>query len=106
MAWLALPSRGRDPLYQEDFARDMGVNASTLWRWQKLPGFDAEVQAIIRASLGDVLNEVMGSFKDEAKKGEFAHVKMYFEMLGLYVPPAQKIDATVKLFDGFNTEDV
>jgi hypothetical protein len=34
--------------------------------------------------MGDVLHDVVYSFKAEAKKGSFQHQKMYFDMMGFY----------------------
>lgn len=93
--WLSLPTRQREPFSQGMLAAELGVAEATLSRWKHLEGFDDEVQATIRRNLGDVLNEVVGSFKDEAKKGQFQHQKMYFEMLGWYVE-RRKIDLDVR----------
>jgi hypothetical protein len=84
MLWLATPSIERVPLQEKHLAAELGVNDATLWRWKQLPGFQQEVQAIIHANMGDVLHDVVYSFKAEAKKGSFQHQKMYFDMMGFY----------------------
>lgn len=106
ITWLALPSRLREPLTQEMLAAEMGVNASTLWRWQKLPGFQQELERLIRESMKGPLNEVVGSFLDEAKKGSFQHALAYFQMIGWHTP-AQRVegDITVKV-TRMNMDDV
>ena len=82
--WLATPSMERIPSTQKAFATSLGVNEATLCRWHNLEGFKAEVQAIIKANMGDVLHDVVYAFKQEAKKGSYQHQKTYFEMMGLH----------------------
>jgi hypothetical protein len=84
MEWLSLPSVERDPFTQRAFADVLGVGEVTLSRWRKLPGFMAEVQNLITASLGSNYHDVMYSFQQESAKGSFPHQRMYFEMLGAY----------------------
>lgn len=84
--WLALPEVERLPLTQRMLAQELQINEATLSRWRKLPGFEAEVQRIIKENFGDALADVIGAFKSEAKKGSYNHQKLYFEMLGMYTP--------------------
>ena len=80
--WLSLPATLREPLSQQMLAKELHVAEETLCRWKKLPGFEAEKQRRILARLGYESNEVMHAFIDQAKRGEFQHIKMYFEMMG------------------------
>jgi hypothetical protein len=73
------------PLGETAWAKENGVNPATLWKWKQIPEFRQEVQDLITASLGDDYHDVMYSFKRQARKGSFAHQRMYFEMMGLYV---------------------
>ena len=92
LEWLALPSWERTPVTQGLFAKEIGVHESTLSDWKRLPGFEDELHSMIRARLGDALPDVVGAFKGEAKKGQFQHQRMYFEMLGWYVPKIAPTD--------------
>ena len=99
--WLATPSEERFPLTQKALAAEMGVHETTLVRWGKLPEVRAEVQEIIKDSLGDALHDVVFAFKKQAKKGSFPHQKMYFEMLNLYTPK-QDINGTLEISGNVN----
>lgn len=84
MAWLATPPVLRVPLYQGQFAKQIGVHETTLSDWKKLEGWQEEVDALIRATLGEALPGAVKALKDKAQAGEFQHLKMYLEMMGWY----------------------
>jgi hypothetical protein len=85
MEWVATPSELRMPLTEEKLADELRVGRTTLWRWKQLLGFKEEVNRLITESLSNNYHDVMYSFQREAAKGSFAHQRMYFEMMGLYV---------------------
>lgn len=107
MLWLALPEDARVPLNQRLYAEEIGVNEATLSDWKATPGFMAEVQDIIRASLSDAAHDVMGAFKAEAKKGSFPHQKMFFEMLGWHVDKQELGgDVLLKILRGASMDEL
>jgi hypothetical protein len=91
IAWVAMPEDLREPRQLGDFAKKIHVHRVTLWEWRKLPGFNDEVQKLARQHLGDALPDALQALKHEAKRGNFNHLKLYLEMLGMYV---QKIAPT------------
>jgi hypothetical protein len=84
--WVALPKEYRDHRTEVDYAKAAGVNRATLWKWKKLPGFWAEVQEATQQYLADTVPEGLEALKEMVRRGSFQHQKMYFEMLGMYVP--------------------
>ena len=86
MLWFTLPEEERVPLTQRALAKELGVTEVSVSRWTKLPGFMDEVRQLITDSLGDVYHDVMGALKKRAKTGNFQHLKMYMEMMGVYTP--------------------
>lgn len=109
--WLALPDLERMPLNQRALAKELELNEATLSRWRRLPGFETEVQRLIRENIGDALADVMGAFKAEAKKGSFPHQKMYFEMIGFYTQKQEITGAngaalTIKVIYADDTNEV
>lgn len=89
--WVATPEDLRVPRQLGEFADKIHIHRVTLWEWRKIPGFNDEVQKIARQHLGDALPEALQALKHEAKRGNFNHLKLYLEMLGMYV---QKIAPT------------
>ena len=45
--WLSLPSYAREPKTQKEFAKKVGVDASTLSDWKNLPGFMDYVRQLV-----------------------------------------------------------
>jgi hypothetical protein len=84
MLWLATPTELRVPLTESALAKELKVNPATLWKWRQKPEFRAEVKALITASLWDAYHDAMGAFKKQAARGSFPHLKMFFEMMGVY----------------------
>lgn len=82
--WLALPKCDRVPASQEMLAREMGVHMSTLSKWKRLDGWQEAVNAKVRSTLGERLNEVYGALLREAERGSFPHIKLILEMTGDY----------------------
>lgn len=54
-----------DSYTKEEFAKAIGVNPDTLYRWQKLPGFRV---AVFEASLGDIVDRIPAMNKIMAGK--------------------------------------
>lgn len=92
--WVATPDELKEHRKVADFAASIGLERTTLWRWRKLPGFNEAVQQHAMQYLGDALPEVLASFKDMARRGNFQHQKTYFEMLGIYTPPKEQREHT------------
>ena len=83
--WLASPELERTPLTQRVLAEELGVHESTLSDW-KTPEFMEKVNKLVDEHLGDDYAMAVDSMKREVRKGSFPHTKLYFEMIGKYVP--------------------
>lgn len=103
--WLTLPSEERTPLTQGGFAREIGVREETLSRWKLLDGFQDAVKALIMSRFGDVLHDVVYSFKREAMKGSYQHQRTYFEMMGLYVEK-HEVKGTLNVEGSLSDDDL
>ena len=90
--WLASPRMSRTPPTQGMVAEEIGVDAATLWRWSKLPGFDEEVKRLIRGSLGKKLPDLYGALIREAEKGSYQHLQLALEMTGEYTRKQHNIN--------------
>ena len=87
MHWLATPDVERaGVLTHGAFAKLVGRAEPTLSEWKRLPGFQDEVNALVRQAMADAYPEVVQALKREAAKGNFPHLKLYFEMTGEYAP--------------------
>lgn len=82
MAWLAVPSKLREPATQGEFAKEIGVVDSTLSRWKKETGFGAEVGRLSRELVKDDLPDIFGALIGQAKAGSFQHIKLALEVAG------------------------
>jgi len=88
-AWLATPSREREPETQAALACSLHVSEATLSRWRRLPHVRDEVRRLIAASMGERLPDVLSSLEEQAVAGSFQHQKLYLELVGLTRPEQQ-----------------
>lgn len=88
MEWVATPEDLREHRNLTAFAASIGVDRVTTWKWRRLPGFNAEIQEQAKTHLGSALPEVLTALKNLAMLGNFNHIKLYLEMLGMYNPKA------------------
>jgi hypothetical protein len=75
-------------------AASLGVDDSTLYRWQNIPGLREEVTGIARASLVAALPTVYGALVKEAEGGSYQHLQLLFEMSGEYVKKQHNVNQT------------
>lgn len=83
IAWLALPKAQRQPKLQKDFAKEIGVDPSTLSDWKLQPGFIDEVNAVARELVKHDVSEILAVIRIRARKGELAFVNMALAMAGM-----------------------
>jgi transposase-like protein len=89
LAWLALPAAQRNPKTETEFAAELGVNPSTLWRWKKDHNLAARAAELARDMLKDDLPEIYAALKREAKGGTYQHIKLALEVSEHYVEKKQ-----------------
>src|SRR5438270_12116622 len=86
MEWLALPIQERVPKTELALAKELGVERTTLYNWRKMPELHEEVYRLCRSLMGRHFPEVFACLEKEAKSGSLAHLRLYFEVMGLIGP--------------------
>jgi hypothetical protein len=107
IAWLALPKAERAPKLQQQLAKEIGVDQSTLSDWKKLPGFMDEVNTRARELVKHDIADVLGVIRREAKKANLPYVNMVLAMAGMAVDveAAGKGPASLKAYIGISPDD-
>ena len=80
-AWLVLPPSQRQPATQDELAKELGVAASTLSEWRRLP----VIQAITkdwRESYKAHFSEVVDALMRRARGGNVQAARLLAEILG------------------------
>jgi hypothetical protein len=85
IVWLASPELDRHPVTQRGFAEQYDIDESTLSNW-KTRQFIGKVNDLVDEHLADDYASAVDSLKRGVKAGSFQHLKLYFEMIGKYVP--------------------
>lgn len=94
MQWLATPDIDKDDLTQGALAKRMGKAEATLSDWKKISGFTEAVNALTKSVMMTAYPAVVHALLREARRGNFPHMKLFFEMIGEYTP-RQVIDVNV-----------
>lgn len=92
--WVAMPKSMRNPKTVDLFAKSIGVDRTSLWRWSKLPGFAEEVARSGRDYLKSELSEIFGALVKRALDGDVQAIKLALEVSGEYTPK-QKVDLDI-----------
>lgn len=101
MEWVATPEDLREHRSLAAFADSIGVDRVTTWKWRRLPGFNAEIQEQAKLHLSSALPEVLTALKNLAMLGNFNHLKLYLEMIGMYMPKSE-VKQEVEITGGVN----
>lgn len=89
-AWLVLPPSQREPKTQDELAKQLGVAASTLSQWRRLP----VIQAITkdwRESYKAHFSEVVDAMLRQARRGNVPAARLLAEILGELSPTKAEI---------------
>jgi hypothetical protein len=82
--WLAQSKYERQPHTKELFAKDvLGVDFTTIWRWEQKPGWNEAVTQIVMDALSAHIPEVLASLVREAEKGSIQHIKEFLGLVGI-----------------------
>lgn len=73
----------RQPHTQELFAKSIGVDAATLWRWTQKPGWDQAVIKLAMSTLCKHVPEALAALAREAEKGSIQHIKELLSLVGI-----------------------
>lgn len=104
--WLALSKYERQPHTQELFAKSIGVDAATLWRWTQKPGWDETVTQIAFSALRRHVPEVFAALVREAEKGSIQHIKEVLSLVGITGDqPPQTVNQHI-VIEYINDEDI
>ena len=101
--WVATPKSLRNPKTVDLFAKSIGVDRTSLWRWSKLPGFTEEVAQSGRSYLKSELGEIFGALVKRALDGDVQAIKLALEVSGEYTPK-QKVDLDIDVTKLSNDE--
>lgn len=91
--WLSVPKKLRKPKTQDAFAKEIGVDPSTLWYWKRLPGFQDEVSRLCREMLKDNITDIYAALINKAIDGDVPAIKLAMEMTREYIP-RQEVSGT------------
>jgi hypothetical protein len=86
LEWVATPKAAREQKTLTAFAKKIGVDRTTLWRWSSVPQFREAVLQAARSYLKDELPEIYGALADRAKGGDVPAIKLALEVSGEYTP--------------------
>lgn len=86
LEWVAMPKKLRIPKTVSAYAKQAGVDRTTLWRWSCLSGFRERANAMSKDYLKDEVGEILGSLAREAIKGDVPAIKLALEVAGVYIP--------------------
>lgn len=89
-SWLVLPPSQRKPATQDELAKHLGVAASTLSAWRRLPLIQA-VTADWRASYKVHFSEVMDAMFRKARNGNVAAARLLAEVFGELSPTKSEV---------------
>lgn len=86
-------------LTKTDIAKKIGVNYTTVWRWEKDENFVNWINNLAEKTLKFSYKDRLLSAIRKAKNGNFPFSKLLFEMEGKYI---QKTESTItNIYDGY-----
>lgn len=94
-SWLVMPPSQRQPKTQDELAKDLGIAASTLSAWRRLPLIQA-VTKDWRDAYAAHFSEVVDALMRQARRGNVPAARLLAEILGQLAPTRveQKIDGS------------
>lgn len=92
--WLCLAPSQRKPSTKKAYAELIGVNETTLTRWQRKDSFVRRWRAQVDEIVGspDMTQSLIEKLHREAMDGDVAAAKLYFQVTNQLQPPTQKIE--------------
>jgi len=96
--WLVTPSSERLPRTQGEFARQLGVDPTTLRRWEKKPAFRSEWDRRVTEIQGspDRTQKLLDSLYDKALGGDNKAAQLYLQATNRLLPPTTVINTGSK----------
>ncbi len=95
--WLALPHHLRRPKLQDDFAKEIGVDRATLWRWTQKPGFQDAVYSSLRESMRRDVPEMIEHLRIQASMGKIEAIRDWLAITGFHAPKQEQPPVNVNV---------
>lgn len=94
LEWLLCPSRMRQPATQEAFAKEMGVDTTTLRRWQKRPAFADQWKKRVEELQGspERTQALLDNLYERAMGGDTKSAQLYLQATNRLAP--QQVNVT------------
>jgi hypothetical protein len=94
--WLVTPSPERIPRTQGDFAKQVGVDPTTLRRWEKKPAFKKEWDSRVNEIQGspERTQRLLDALYAKALDGDNRAAQLYLQATNRLAPPTVTVQAT------------
>lgn len=86
LEWVATPKGLRKPKTVAAFAKTLGADRTTLWRWSKTEAFRKEFRQAGRSLLENELPDIYAALAKAAVEGDVPAIKLALEVSGEFVP--------------------
>jgi hypothetical protein len=95
-----------DRRHTTQIADDLGVSRSTLYKWQREPGFMSEVHDKIRRATDGEMKWIYYGLVKRCKEGDVAAIKLLLQLRGELVENAtyQRIEQSTIIIKGVENE--
>lgn len=97
--WLLVPAPMREPRTQEAIAKKIGVDTTTLRRWQKKPVFAAEWKKRVEELQGspERTQKLLDTIYERALGGDNKAAQLYLQATGRMAPTQVNVEHTSKV---------
>lgn len=97
--WLVVPTPHREPRTQEAFAKQLGVDVTTLRRWQKKPSFNTEWKRRVEELQGspERTQKLLDTIYDRALNGDNKAAQLYLQATGRMAPTQVSVEHSTKV---------
>jgi len=94
LQWLCLPAPLREPTSKEKYAKEHGVDQSTLRRWEKKPAFKAEWEKRVNDLQGspERTQRLLDSLYEAALGGDNKAAQLYLQATNRFAPTQIKVE--------------
>jgi len=97
--WLLVPQTMREPRTQEGIAKALGVDSSTLRRWQKKPAFMTEWKRRVEELQGspERTQKLLDTIFERALQGDNKAAQLYLQATGRMAPTQVNVEHSTKV---------
>lgn len=96
LEWLVTPNADRVPRTQGEFAKQIGVDPTTLRRWEKKPAFKTEWDRRVTEIQGspERTQKLLDALYDKALGGDNKAAQLYLQATNRLLPPTTVINTS------------